>query len=280
MSQIGSVTKYRSYLFSVAYNILGEVQEAEDIVQDGFEHFLTLPPDYVKNTKSFLTRVIANKAIDRLKERKKLQASYPGTWLPEPYITTEENPPEDLLPYGMLHLLERLNPLERAIFILREAFQHSYEELAGFCEVSQDYCRKLLSRARKKVQMPKEKPASHAQSYEALLDAFWQARENDDIQPLTQLLKEDIVLYSDGGGKKAVARVPLYGWETVAKFLAGIAKKSPVHQITHQLVKINGKPSILLSLRGKPESLIVWDVYDEQIQNLYIMRNPDKIFFR
>jgi len=280
MGQAGSVTEYHSYFFSVAYNILGEVQEAEDIVQDGFEHFLTLPRDHVKNTKSFLTRVIANKAIDRLKERKKLQVSYPGTWLPEPYLTTEEHPPEDLLPYGILHLLERLNPLERAVFILREAFQHSYEELAEFCEISQEYCRKLLSRARKKVQMSKERLASNTQSYEALLDAFWQARENNDIQPLTQLLKEDIVLYSDGGGKKAAARVPLYGWETVAKFLAGIIKKSPVQQMTHQLVQINGQPGIIFSLKGEPESLIVWDVIDEQIQNLYIIRNPDKFFFR
>nr|WKN40210.1 sigma-70 family RNA polymerase sigma factor [Tunicatimonas sp. TK19036] len=276
-----TLSAYHSYLFSVAYHILGEVQEAEDIVQDSFEHFLSLPASHVQNVKSYLTRVVANKSIDRLKERKKAQEHYPGTWLPEPYVTTTEASvelPADMLSYGMMYLLEELNPLERAVFILREAFNYSYEALAELCEIQQDYCRQLLSRARKKMNLTEESLTSKPPATQPLLEAFLKAREEGDIKALTQLLKEDIILYSDGGGKKAAALVPLYGWETVTKFLAGVAQKPDSLQMEPQWVKINGQAGILLSLYGKPDSLITLEGGNQKISRLFFVRNPDKIF--
>lgn len=280
MNAADILTKYRTYLFSVAYHILGEVQEAEDIVQDSFEHFLSLPPEHVQNVKSYLTRVVANKSIDRLKERKKSQEHYPGTWLPEPYITVAhaEDQPKDLLSYGMMYLLEQLNPLERAVFILRVAFSYSYEALAELCEIQQDHCRQLLSHARKKMNLTEETITSKPSATQPLLEAFLKAREEGKIQALTQLLKEDIILYSDGGGKKAATRVPLYGWETVTKFLVGVAQKPDALQMKAQWVQINGLPGILFSLNGQPDSLLTLDGDGQKITHLYFVRNPDKIF--
>src|ERR1044072_5119885 len=142
----------RSYLWTIAYDMTGEIQEAEDIVQDGFEIISGLKEEAVNNPKAYFTRIIINKSIDRQKELQKQRTNYTGTWLPEPYITFGDEPlNESILPYAMMHLAEQLNPVERAVFILREAFSYSYAEIAEFCDLTEANCRQLLHRANGKI---------------------------------------------------------------------------------------------------------------------------------
>ena len=277
-----SFVEYRPYLFSVAYHILGEIPEAEDIVQDSLEVWLRRPSDEVRNVKSYLTRVVANKAIDRLKERQKQQANYPGYWLPEPFVTSEEEirgaASPDLLSYAMMHLLEQLNPAERAVFILREAYDYPYNDLAELLDLSPANCRQLLSRARKKIRPVEALPVVAGEDHQEVLEAFLRARKEDNPDALARLLKEDVILYSDGGGKRVAAMVPLVGADTVLKFLVGVARKTPSHAITPRGVQINGQPGILLSLNGQPDTLIALETEGAGIRRLFLVRNPDKIF--
>ncbi len=152
MNLTDQYTTLKPFLFAIAYNMTGQVQEAEDIVQDAFTDVLIKQPEAVRNPKSFLTRIVMNKAIDRLGVLKKERAHYPALWLPEPYITQRHgHDSTDILSYAFLHLLEALNPLERAVFILREAFDHSYEDIAELCGITVENCRQVLHRAKSKV---------------------------------------------------------------------------------------------------------------------------------
>ena len=140
----------RPYLFRMAYDMLGMIEEAEDVVQDVYEKWMSV--DSVKDPKAYLGRMTVNKSIDRLQELKKQRESYTGPWLPEPYITLDADQPPTL-EYGLLFLLERLNPLERAVFILRESFSEDYRRIAELTGVSADNCRQLLHRAREKTRL-------------------------------------------------------------------------------------------------------------------------------
>ena len=274
---------HRPYLLAVAYNILGERSEAEDIVQDSVEYLLTLPPDHVHNLKSYLTRVVANKAIDRLKALKKEREQYPGVWLPEPYVQPDEplidSPAEStVLSYELLCALEQLNPIERAVFILREGFDLSYQELSHVCDTTETNCRQLLSRARKKVRGTTPTNPPNPETHQRLIAAFLQACDEENPEALTQLLREDIVLYSDGGGKVAAAMVPLRGTAVVTKFLVGIVRKARAQRFSYRLVKINGQGGVLLSLDDTPDTLIAFNTNEGSIQQLFMVRNPDKFF--
>lgn len=276
--------KYRPYLFSVAYNILGQVEEAEDIVQEAFVYYLSLPADRVQNIKSYLCRVVANKSIDRLKDLKKQRESYPGTWLPEPYIhnngAADNSAEKDILSIEALNALECLNPVERAVFVLREAFGLPYSELASICDTSEANCRKILSRSRQKISTSNSPQPVKNEELMPLMEAFLKAVAEEDTTTLTRLLKEDIVLYSDGGGRVAAALNPVSGSYFVSRFLAGIAKKRKDEQITWSVVLVNRQPAILLSSPLGPDSLISFAIKDSLISGLYIIRNPEKLLFK
>lgn len=275
--------QYRPYLFSVAYNILGQVQEAEDIVQEAFVYYLSLPEDRVRNTKSYLCRVVANKSIDRLKELKKLRELYPGPWLPEPFVhppdisVPSDNP--DVMSFEALSALESLNPVERAVFVLREAFNYSYHELASICDTTEANCRKILSRSRQKVFLQKKPAPAKNEQLVPLMEAFLKAVAEEDTSTLTRILKEDIILYSDGGGKVAAALNPVLGRDMVTRFLQGIAKKRKEESIGYSVVRVNQQPAILLSSPTGPDSLISFAIKDSLISRVFIIRNPDKLLF-
>lgn len=274
---------YRPYLFTVAYNILGEVQEAEDIVQEAFAYYLSLQEGQVQNLKSYLSRVVANKAIDRLKELKKQRESYPGVWLPEPFVhqsTPSKASEKDILSFEALSALESLNPVERAVFVLREAFSFPFSELAVICNTTEANCRQILSRTRQKISSLKNSKAYPDEQLVSLMQTFLQAIVEEDTATLTRLLKEDIVLYSDGGGKAAAAVNPLWGRELVSKFLIGIARKNKERSLSLSFVQVNQKPAVLLSSPQGPESLISFAGDGENFSQIFITRNPDKLFFK
>jgi RNA polymerase sigma-70 factor (ECF subfamily) len=277
-------TRYRAYLFSVAYNILGEIQEAEDLVQDAFEVVLSRNPGEIKNIKSYLTRIAANKAIDRLQVLKKHREQYPGTWLPEPLIETPEHPlQEGILHYEVLYALQQLNSTERAAFVLRTAFEYLYQELSLICNTTEVNCRQLVRRAKQKVSQGIKTPMSGAgedQSLLQLIDVFLQACAAGNPEKLAQFLKQDVALYSDGGGKVAAALNILRGHEVVSKFLIGVTRKKLEQQLDVRQVLVNGRPAVILLVNGQTDSVLYLQADGTQLSQIFFVRNPDKIILK
>lgn len=270
--------KLRSYLWAVAYDMTGDIQQAEDIVQDGFEIISRLKGESVTNPKAYFTRIIINKSIDRQKELQKQRISYPGTWLPEPYITDPDEPfNESILPYAMMHLAEQLNPVERAVFILREAFSYSYAEIADFCNISEDNCRQLLHRSKGKIKRNKSGSKRMLPQTLSLTEAFLKSSLEANHEELKSLLQEDIRLYSDGGGKAVAARNILEGKLSITKFFIGITQKSKDSWRESVRVHINNGPGLLIYENGIPDFIVTFEDVQGKIASIFIVRNPEKI---
>lgn len=270
----------RPYLFSISYNMLGMVEEAEDVVQDVFEKWMSASE--VLDAKAYLARVAVNQSINRLKELRKIRENYVGMWLPEPYITLEPEP-VPTLEYGMLFLLERLNPNERAVFILRESFSEEYASIAAITGLSAENCRQLLHRAHEKL--GRSKPLQvDPEKQRAFTIAFLTALHGQDRSELNQLLRNDIELYSDGGGKRAAALKALFGLEKVVKFLLGVTQlpEAQENQFEYRSVYVNGRPAALLFNRTTEQldSMQYVEMTEEEITKLLFVRNPDKLKIR
>jgi RNA polymerase sigma-70 factor (ECF subfamily) len=270
----------RPYLFSISYNMLGMVEEAEDVVQDVFEKWMSASE--VLDAKAYLARVAVNQSINRLKELRKIRENYVGMWLPEPYITLEPEP-VPTLEYGMLFLLERLNPNERAVFILRESFSEEYTSIADITGLSTENCRQLLHRAHEKL--GRSKPLQvDPEKQRAFTIAFLTALHGQDRSELNQLLRNDIELYSDGGGKRAAALKALFGLEKVVKFLLGVTQlpEAQENQFEYRSVYVNGRPAALLFNRTTEQldSMQYVEMTEEEITKLLFVRNPDKLKIR
>lgn len=270
----------RPYLFSISYNMLGMVEEAEDIVQDVFEKWISASE--VQNPKAYLARIAVNQSINRLNELRKVRENYVGLWLPEPYITLEPEP-VPTLEYGMLFLLERLNPNERAVFILRESFSEEYASIADITGLSTENCRQLLHRAHEK--MGRSKPLQvDPEKQKSFTEAFLAALYGHDRAQLDHLLRSDIELYNDGGGKRAAALKPLFGLEKVLKFLIGVTQLNEVQtqHFDYQPAFVNGRPAALIFNRtlNQLDSMQYIELEGTEITRLIYVRNPDKLTIR
>jgi RNA polymerase sigma-70 factor (ECF subfamily) len=280
METTKEVLLLRPYLFKIAYSMLGEIAEAEDIVQDVYEKWLTI--EDVKEPKAYMARMVVNKCIKRLNELKVLRETYTGTWLPEPYITTEI-PDSPTIEYGLLFLLERLNPVERAVFILRESFNEEYSYIAELTGLSMDNCRQTLHRTYDKLGRSPKLPVDTVK-HNALIEAFLNFMLNQDRSSLEQILRSDIELYGDGGGKRSTALKPLFGFEKVQKFLFGVMQLPENQGDVYEFMPayVNGVPAALI-LRKADKALdsITYFVHDDTlISRLLFVRNPDKLQFR
>jgi RNA polymerase sigma-70 factor, ECF subfamily len=279
MNVTAHYTSLKPYLFSIAYNMTGQVHEAEDLVQDAFEDVLKKNHDAVQNAKSYLTRIVMNKAIDRLTHLKKQREQYPALWLPEPYITQSDNNAHDILPYAFLHVMEDLNPVERAVFILRESFDYSYEDIAEICSISADNCRQVLHRAKQKLKQPEAAVTNKkADENEKILQEFLKACLSQDTSQLLALLKEDVLLYSDGGGKVVAARKMLEGFSNVGKFLSGIIRKTFPLWSAARNITVNNAPALLLADEKEIYLVLIPHFEQGKLLKIFLMRNPDKIF--
>ncbi|WP_080059351.1 sigma factor-like helix-turn-helix DNA-binding protein [Spirosoma aerolatum] len=267
----------RPYLFRIAYDMLGMIEEAEDIVQDVYEKWLSV--DRVNDPKAYLGRMTVNKSINRLQELKKQRESYTGPWLPEPYITLDEEQPPTI-EYGLLFLMERLTPVERAVFILKESFSEDYRNIAELTGQSADNCRQLLHRARAKLTRVKPQPVEPA-TQRALTQAFLTALQQQDRHALNQLLRSDIDLFSDGGGKRAAGLKPLSGLQKVLRFLLGVMQlpENQGNEFIHRPAYVNGQPASLIFHRetGELDSMTYIASDATQITRLLYVRNPDKL---
>lgn len=274
---------HKTYFFKLAYNLLGERQEAEDIIQEVWLKFLKIEHLEIKNIKNYLARMVVNQALDRLKELKKQREFYKGTWLPEPWleevISDDKSNEVPSLDYALLFLLEKLNPYERAVFILREVFSFDYQEVSEFTGLSLDNCRQILSRTKQKLPAAKTKYPSDIQKQQEILTAFMKACSEQNSLELQKILKNDIKLYADGGGKVSAALKPLFGIGKVARHLLGVMKLRENEVLDIKILTHKENLFVILSndLTEAIDSIFTLEISDNQIDSIFILRNPDKL---
>lgn len=271
----------RDRLFGIAYRMLGTVADAEDVVQETWLRWRQHdgpPPD---NPGAWLTRVTTNLSIDALRRARRAREHYPGPWLPEPLSIAPAADGESLaalsesLSIALLAVLETLSPNERAVFVLREAFDMSHADIAASLGAEPATCRQWLKRARDRLRGAR--PAERDERADrALLERFLGALAANDVQALLNVLHEDVVLVSDGGGKVAAATRPLSGARAVSRFLAGIAARRR-DETEVEVVRVNGDWGLLVRHAGQPDSSLVLRRDGERVGAVYIQRNPDKL---
>ncbi|MFD5800666.1 RNA polymerase sigma-70 factor [Streptomyces sp. NPDC127020] len=276
---------HRPVLLGVAYRMLGRLADAEDVVQEAWLRWSAADRSTVREPRGYLVRVTTRLAIDRLRQIRSRGETYVGPWLPEPYVTdfgdtvpdtAERAVLADSVSLAVLVVLESLSPLERAVFVLREAFGYPYAEIAAMLERGEAAVRQLAGRARRHVDERRPRYDVDPAQRRDLTERFLAAAAGGDLAGLMELLAPDVRLVGDSGGKsKAPLRV-LESSEKVARFLQGAARKS-VPDFSYRFLEINGGPALLALSGGKPDSVFQIEVADGRIQSVYIIRNPDKL---
>ena len=271
-------TEHRGLLFTVAYEMLGSAVDAEDVVQETYLRWADVLHDEVRDPRAYLVRIVTRLSLNRLRALKRQRESYVGPWLPEPLATTADVADDvelaDSVSFAMLVVLETLTPLERAVFVLREVFAFEYDEIARATERSEPAVRQLLSRARKHVQARKPR-MERPDDYEDIAARFFAAAATGDIQQLMDVMSPDVVLLTDGGGKKQAALRPIFGPEKVVRFFEGVSKKSG--PFTAEWSTANGAPALLLYIDGELDAIGSVTVEDGKVVEIYLVRNPDKL---
>jgi RNA polymerase sigma-70 factor (ECF subfamily) len=275
-------TEHRPLLFSIAYRMLGSVMDAEDMVQETYLRWQQASPDEVRSPKSYLSTVVTRLCIDQLRSAKTQREQYIGPWLPEPLITEETADMDDKLALAdslsmaFLVLLERLAPVERAVFLLREVFDYEYPEIGCIVDKSEANCRQMVRRARQHIAEHRRRFRASPDQLEQIAQRFLQAAASGDMQSLLDLLTEDATLWSDGGGKVAAALNPIYGAEKVARFFLGIVKKAPP-TFSVRLARVNGGTGMIIYDGAQPYGVITADVADGRVCGIRVIVNPDKL---
>lgn len=272
---------YRNLLFSIAYRMLGSVMEAEDAVQEAYLRFMSVDAeDDIVSYRAYLTTIITRICLDQLKSARVQREQYFGPWLPEP-LETEDEPSvvlqsRETITLAFLTLLEKLPPVERAAFLLREVFDYEYADIAQIVEKSEANCRQLVSRAKKHLVENRPRLDTPQDVQRRLLARFMAAVNEGDEAPLVQMLSEDVQLWSDGGGKVTAAIHPLFGPAKVAAFFAGLGRKRPPNTEI-QFRDYNGAPGIAIYIDGKLDTVMNFLIADDQIYDIRAVRNPDKL---
>jgi RNA polymerase sigma-70 factor (TIGR02957 family) len=269
----------RRRLFGIAYRMLGTASEAEDIVQDVWVRWQTYDRSTVRDPAAFLATAATRLSINVLQSAHSRRETYIGPWLPEP-VNTADDPAlgaerGEALGFAMLLLLEKLTPTERAAYILREAFDYPYEQIAQIVQLKEPATRQLVSRARKKLSTERRAPVVSTEQ-RRLLAAFLQAAQSGDVTALEELFASDVVSYSDGNGAKLAARIPVNGRSRVAKFVAAFSGHFWAGK-TIDWVELNGQHAVTLTENGTVTTALTMTVGDDGIQQLMWMMNPDKL---
>ncbi|MFB7500617.1 RNA polymerase sigma-70 factor [Streptomyces sp. NPDC056161] len=269
----------RPRLFGIAYRVLGSSAEAEDIVQETWLRWYKADRTNIVAPAAFLTTVTARLAINLAQSARARRESYVGPWLPEP-IDTSPDPHvgaerAEAVELAVLFLMEKLNPVERAAYVLREAFDYPYSRIADILETSEANSRQLVSRARRHLAAERRKQVSPAE-HRRLLEVFLAAAQTGDLTVLENLLAADVVSYSDGGGVRGASKIPVVGRLRVAKYLAAFAPRF-WPQADIRWVEANGRQSALVSVGEEAVALLCIDASAEGIDRIMWMMNPSKL---
>jgi RNA polymerase sigma-70 factor (ECF subfamily) len=274
-------------MFSIAYRMLASVSEAEDVVQEAFvRHQQALGEGVdIASPKAYLSAVVTRLCIDLLRSAVKRRESYVGQWLPEPLLTDDDTTdPQaraqqaDSLSMAFLLVLERLNPVERAVFLLHDVIGYGYDEIATIVGKSEANCRQLAARARRHVKAEKPRfQASHEQR-DALATRFFAAFTEGDLDGLVGMLADDVVAYGDGGGKAPQWTMPVIGADRVARLFVGMSREVRLYRIAVELHEVNGQPgAILRTSDGQLVNVFALDIVDGLVQTVRSVINPDKL---
>ena len=281
--RLAAFDQYRSLLFSIAYRMLGSVADAEDMLQETFIRWQEAPEQEIRSPRAFLTTIISRLCINQLQSARAQREQYVGQWLPEPIVTAPGNDPLESVRLGeslsiaFLLILERLTPVERAVFVLREVFEYEYPEVATVLGESVANCRQILHRARQHVNAMRPRFKASQRQKSELLEGFLQATKNGDLEGLIALLADDVVLHSDGGGKAVSAPNLIRGAKNVARGALGTLQKLMPKNLVFRVALVNGEPGIVSYLDGKPFSVLTLVAGDGHIQTIYVLTNPEKL---
>ncbi|MFC8429574.1 sigma-70 family RNA polymerase sigma factor [Streptomyces sp. NPDC057253] len=270
--------RLRPRLFGIAYRILGSVSEAEDVVQDAWLRWQDTDRGVVLNPGAFLAKTTTRLAINVAQSARVRREAYVGPWLPEP-VDTSVDPQVgaergEALELAVLLVLEKLNPVERAAYVLREAFAYPYDEIAGIVRLSQANVRQIVSRARKRLSAERREQVGAAE-HMRLLHAFVAAARHGDVAALESVLSADVVAYADGNGLRGVARLEVVGAGRVAKISAFVNKFLPGAEFT--FAEANGMPSVLIHRAGEIVGLVSATAGPDGIDGLYWVLAPEKL---
>lgn len=278
---------YKGYAFSIAYRMLGVVTDAEDAVQDCFAGLQRKDRREIRDMKAYIARGVTNRCLNMLNSSRNKREAYVGEWLPEPITDLSEGPEaaaelQDTLSYAFLVLLERLTPTERAVFVLREVFQYDYKDIAGMVNKTEDNCRKIFSRARHNLKppsggectIPAIKPAR-----EDLLQRFSTAFKTYDVGMMLELLADQPVAVSDGGGQVHTVLRPMVGRKGVAALLTSRRVLKQLREWDMSYASINGEEHIVYLAYGRIVGALclALNTAEDRIQGLYLILDPSKL---
>lgn len=268
----------RPAMFALAYRITGNRADAEEIVQDAFIRLHNAAPqEAVRSLKSYLATITARLSLNRLRDQRARRESYIGEWLPEPLLTEDEPGvrAEDVS-FALLVVLERLSPVERVIFVLRNAFDLTFEEIAPVVGRDLVTCRKIFSRARARVVEAKPRFAVERAHHRAVMRSFLEAARGQDLDTLLSLLDDKVVLHGDGGGKALATKQPVVGRLAVARFVIAVTRTLPPGA-SLELIELNGAAAIVAKAARRPLVAVMIETDGAYIQSIFAIANPDKL---
>ncbi len=287
MTEEGAVEEFlneRSRLLGIAYRLLGSMWDAEDIVSDAMVRWLRTDRTTIREPAAFLTTMVSRLALDQLKSARVTRQRYVGPWLPEPTLTeTSELGPLDTVELresvsvATLHVMEQLTPPERGAFVLREAFDLPFAQIAEILDITESGARQVCHRARRRLADRGQRFQADPNEHAVLLDRFLRAVSCGDLAGLEELLAADAVAYSDGGGKAHAAIRPIVGRANVVKFIRGLLRRFPLASEI-QVIEANGMSAALLAF-GRQTELLTVEVQGHRIQSIYGILNPEKLSY-
>lgn len=281
-----SFETHRSYLFAIAYRMLGSAMDAEDMVQETYIRYQAAPPDTIRSLKAYLTTILTRLCMDQLDLARRKRELYVGFWLPEPIPTAETDEagdPEKRVEMGesislaFLVLLEQLQPFERAVFLLREVFEYEFAEIAAMLGKSEAACRRSFSRAKPHLREQRPRFPASRETHRQLLNGYFKAVETGETAALMNMLSENVILWADGGGKvKQAALRPIHGRDAVARFSLGTKRFWPENARV-ELEAVNGQAALVIRTGDHVFSVLTIDVEQGQIQAIRVIANPEKL---
>ena len=280
--QLKIFNQYRPKLQAMAYRMLGTVTDAEDLVQETFIKWRKVDVWDLKNPQAYLMTIITRLCLDYLRSARVKREQYVGTWLPQPIVSYKNEPIEnaelaDSLSMAFLVVLEKLSPIERAVFLLREVFEYDYEAIATIANKTTANCRQIARRAKLQLKNHNSRFTPSDEQQQQLTEKFIQACDRGNLSELIALLSADITLYSDGGGKVKALLQPIQGNMKVARFLIALRRSKLIPNYDARLVQVNGQAGILYSLSGVVQTIVALETNNRTIQSIYFVRNPDKL---
>lgn len=272
----------RPRLFAIAYRMLGTRTDAEDVLQDAWLRWHHADQATLQSTEAWLVTVVTRLAIDRLRAAKTEREAYVGWWLPEPLVELDERTPEAAaelageLSVALLWVLERLSPEERAAFLLRQVFDHDYDEIATLLGKSEAACRQMVHRASERLQQERPRFDVPQDAHRRVVERFMHAARSGEREAIKALLADNVQIVGDGGGKVPSFMKILRGAHRIANLYWVLWRKNP-GQVVYRMAQVNGEPGLLRYVDGRLESAQAFVTDGERIVAIYAVRNPDKL---